>query len=51
MFWNKNKQQWSVGLCRNCKRIQIGYYDDLEEAGRVAEQARQKYYGTYAGLN
>ena len=51
VFWDKQKQQWSVGLCKNCKRIQIGYYDDLEEAGKVAEQARQKYYGTYAGLN
>ena len=51
VFWDTRKEQWSVGLCRDYKRIQLGYYDDVDEAGRVAEQARQKYYGDYAGKN
>lgn len=49
VFWDKQKQMWSVGLCINHRRIQIGYYNDLEEAGRIAEESRTKYYGEFAG--
>ncbi|MCE5220201.1 MAG: hypothetical protein LLF98_02740 [Clostridium sp.] len=49
VFWNSGKEKWQVSLCQNYKRIIIGYYDDVDEAGRVAEESRQQYYGKFAG--
>jgi len=51
VFWNSQREKWQVSLCRNNKRIIIGYFDDVNEAGRIAEEARQKYYGKFAGLS
>lgn len=51
VFWNNAIDKWSVRLSQNYKQIHIGDYDNVEEAGRVAEAARQKYYGEYAGRN
>jgi len=49
VFWNNSIDKWSVRLCRNHKSINIGDYDDVDEAGRIAEESRQKYYGKFAG--
>lgn len=51
VFWNSNIEKWSVRLSINYKTINLGDYDDVDEAGRVAEEGRQKYYGEYAGIN
>lgn len=51
VFWNNNIGKWTVSLCKNYKRIIIGDYDDVDIAGKMAEKARQKYYGEYAGKN
>ena len=51
VFWNTAKSQWQVDLCKDYKRILIGFYDDVDIAGVAAEAARQKYYGEYAGKN
>jgi len=49
VFWNSTISKWTVSLCKNYKSIHIGDYNDVDEAGRQAELARQKYYGKYAG--
>ena len=49
VFWNTGIGKWTVSLCKNYKEIHIGDYDDVDLAGAVAEEARQKYYGEYAG--
>lgn len=51
IFWNNNIQKYSVTLCKNYKVIRIGDFDDVDEAGKVAEEARQKYYKNFAGGN
>lgn len=51
VFWNTGLQKWEVSLCRNYKRVYAGYFDDVDEAGRAAEEARRQYYGDYAGEN
>ncbi len=38
-----------IAECQNYKHITIGFYDDVDEAGRVAEESRQQYYGKFAG--
>lgn len=49
--WNKSSQKWVVQLQVNKKRTILGTFpkEQLEEAGKFAEQMRQKYYGKYAG--
>jgi len=49
--WNKGAGKWQVSLCKNRQHILIGMFDDLDEAGIVAENARKQYYGEYAGKN
>ena len=49
VFWDSRKNKWTVHLCKDYHNIHVGDYDDLDEAGRVAEEARQKYYGKFAG--
>ncbi len=29
----------------------FGYFNDVNEAGKLAEEMRQKYYGEFAGLS
>jgi len=41
--------KYRVQIMINGRNTIIGTYDDVDEAGRVAEKARLKYYGEFAG--
>jgi hypothetical protein len=46
--WSKVRNKWVVSiLCNNSKNY-IGAFDDLELADLVAQEARNKYHGSYA---
>lgn len=47
--WNKRKKRWHVRVWKNYVCHHIGYYDDLEEAAKVAEETRKELFGEYAG--
>lgn len=51
--WKKSENVWVVQLQINKKNTVLGKFpkDQLEEAGKFAEQMRQKYYGKFAGNN
>lgn len=49
VFWNSTIEKWTVRLMNNYESIHIGDFDDVDYAGEVAEKARQKYFGEYAG--
>lgn len=51
VFWNSQDKRWAVTLYRNGNRIYGGQYKDVHEAGRVAQELREKYYGEYAGVS
>lgn len=44
---------WTVQIQINGKCVHVGRFpkDQLEEAGKFAEEMRKKYYGEYAGKN
>lgn len=42
--WNKNLGKWQAYVGHNGKRIHIGYYDDMTEAGEQALQRRLEIY-------
>ena len=42
--WHKAMKKWRVRLSINREVIIVGYYDDVHEASRAAEEARERYY-------
>jgi hypothetical protein len=51
--YNKRTEEWIVQLQINGKNRILGRFpkDQLEEAGRFAEEMRTRYYGEFAGKN
>lgn len=49
VYWSKQQQKWQVTLMKNYKKYHYGFYTDLEEAAKVAEQARKELFGEFAG--
>lgn len=47
--WDKSQGKWLVQLQINKKNTVLGKFDDVHEAGKFAEEMRQKYYGKFAG--
>ena len=52
VYWDKKMQKWAVQLQINKKGVVLGTFpkNKLEEAGKFAEEMRQKYYGEFAGV-
>ena len=48
--WHKQHQKWGVTIGINGKFNHLGYFEDLELAGLVSIEARDKYHGKYASL-
>lgn len=48
VFWHSSMNKWSVQISISRKRRIFGYFDDVELAGLVAEEARDKFHGEYA---
>jgi len=48
VHWVNKSNKYRVRLSVDGKRKCFGYYDTIELASMVAEQARQKYYGNFA---
>ena len=47
VYWDKKSSKWQSKIKINGKSINLGYYDDLEEAIKVRKQAEIKYFGEY----
>lgn len=40
VYWDKKRGKWRAGLKVKGKRVDLGYFDDKEDAGRTVKQAR-----------
>ena len=51
--WSNGEQKWIVQLQVDGKNTCLGKFpkDQLEEAGKFAEEMRKKYYGEFAGVS
>jgi len=47
--WIKDYKKWCVQLQVDGKNKLLGKFDDVDEAGKFAEEMRKKYYGKFAG--
>lgn len=48
VHWDKVMNKWTVQISIDRKRRVFGYFDDVELAGLVAEEARDKFHGEFA---
>jgi hypothetical protein len=48
VVWHKQRQKWSVRILVNKKTKSFDLYDDIELADLVAQEARNKYFGSFA---
>lgn len=48
VHWHSAMKKWSVLINVDGKRKTIGYFDDVELAGLVAQEARAKFHGEFA---
>ena len=46
--WDKNNNKWRVCVSIDGKQKHIKFFDDLELADLVAQEARNKYHGNFA---
>ncbi|MPM00582.1 hypothetical protein SDC9_46809 [bioreactor metagenome] len=49
VMWATKENRWVVTLMIDGKQKYFGRYKDVHEAGRVAKEMREKYYGEFAG--
>lgn len=49
--WYKNKNKWRVSVTIYGKQKCFGYFEDIELAELVAEEARNKHHGEFARHN
>ena len=48
VYWDKNCKKWAVLIQAFGQKKYLGLFKDLELAGLVAEEARNKYHGQFA---
>lgn len=49
--WSNSEKKWIVQLQVNGKNTKLGVFDDVDEAGKFAEEMRKKHYEKYVGKN
>ena len=46
--WHKNYGKWRSYIKKNGKQIDLGYYDDFDEAVKVRKEAEKFYFGKWS---
>ena len=49
--WYKRENKWRATIGFNGKTIELGLFDNLEEAAKVRKEAEIKYFGEFASTN
>ena len=47
VHWSKTSEKWVAQIRFNKKYINLGYFDNLDEASRVRKEAEKKYFGEF----
>lgn len=48
MYFNNRTQKWVANIKVNYKKINLGYFNTLDEAAKVRKEAEEKYFGDYS---
>lgn len=46
--WDKSKNKWSAKISINKKTLNLGRFDDIEDAAEAYKQASLKYHGNFS---
>jgi hypothetical protein len=46
-YYYNGYNKWKATIKVNSKTINLGYFDDIEEAIKIRKEAEIKYFGTY----
>ena len=49
--WNEKIRKWEGYICKNNRKINLGYFETKEEAALVYNQASIMVHGTFSSLN
>lgn len=49
--WSKQANKWHAYIKVDQKRINLGFFNDIEEAARTYDKAALKHFGAYAATN
>lgn len=47
VYWDKEKSKWNAKIGYNNKSIDLGYFNDIEEAVIARDEAEMKYFGEF----
>lgn len=51
VYFNKEKGKWQAQITKKRKCINLGRFDNEDDAGRAYNEAAKKYFGEFANLN
>lgn len=51
VYWSAARGQWRVNPMINGKKIQVGYFDNVEDAARARDEYMTSVHGEYASMN
>lgn len=47
VHWSKGKEKWCAMICAGGRHINLGYFDEIDEAIRCRRDAEYKYFGEF----
>lgn len=48
VYWNSKNKKWVANIALNKKRIQLGSFENFEDAVKARKEAEEKYFGEYS---
>jgi hypothetical protein len=51
VVWHKQSKKWVASICINRKSVHLGSFEKIEDAAKVATDARKKLHGEFAKGN
>lgn len=49
--WSRERRKWEVWICRDYKKIKIGFFEDEIEAAKAYDSKAKELFGEFAFLN
>jgi len=51
VYWDKSREKWKASITFNKRTIELGRFDNFDDAVFAREEAEKKYHGEFTGQN